>query len=59
MSDAKTYNLYLFGPNSDVIVHWEKVECDDDETAIKTVQSITGQTPCELWLDDKLIQRWD
>jgi|KBSMisStaDraftv2_1062788.scaffolds.fasta_scaffold5440132_1 hypothetical protein len=58
-SGVKSYDLYVLAPDGRIIVHWEKVESESDDAAIKAARAITSQTPCELWLDERLVKRWD
>ena len=56
---AKIYDLYMLAPDGRVIIHWEQIESATDDAAIKAARSITTQVPCELWLDETLVKRWD
>ena len=56
---VKTYDLYLFGHASDVIVGWHKFDSEDDEAAVALVAALSLTGPHELWCDVALVMRWD
>ena len=57
----KTYDLYAFGTNPEIIVGWHKIESHDHETAIALAAEIVqhGQRPHELWHGEYLVMRWE
>ena len=55
----KTYDLYLFGPLTDIIVGWHKFDSEGDEAATKTAVSMALAGAQELWRDNLLVKRWD
>ena len=54
----ETYDLYQFGSNPDIIVGWQKFECESDKAAkvIALTMALLGTQ--ELWHDHDLVKRW-
>lgn len=55
----KTYDLYLFAGDRQVILGWHSFEAENDEAALEIAQPLVTEPPVELWQDSTLVQRWE
>ena len=56
----KTYDLYLFVSESDLIGGWHSFEAESDEAAIEVAEGFAQQAlPIELWKEVSLVKRWE
>lgn len=56
----KTYDLYLYATDRELILGWHRFEAEGDETAVQIAVGLAEQqTPLELWQDQSLIKRWE
>ena len=55
----KTYDLYLFNSERQVISGWHKFDAAKDEDALKIAEELVKQPPAELWQATALVKRWE
>jgi hypothetical protein len=55
----KTYDLYLFNTEREVISGWHSFDAAEDEEALKIAEGLVRQPPAELWQASALVKRWD
>lgn len=55
----KTYDLYLFNSERQVISGWHKFDASKDEDVLKIAEELVKQPPAELWQATALVKRWD
>jgi hypothetical protein len=55
----KTYDLYLFVADSDLIGGWHRFEAQSDEAAIAVAEGLAQRDPLELWRESSLVKRWE
>ena len=58
LSVMKIYDLYLFGPLTDLIVGWHKFKSGDHESAIAVAVSMKLVGRQELWCEGLLVESW-
>ena len=56
-TSTKTYDLYEFDPDGRIIIAWQKLIADDDESALKAASSAVTTERWELWHDNNLVER--
>ena len=54
----KTYDLYLFVADGELIRGWHSFEAQSDEAAIEVAERLAQQVPLELWREESLVKRW-
>jgi hypothetical protein len=55
----KTYDLYLFASDGDVILGWHSFDAAEDREALKIADSLVQLPPAELCQDGKLVKKWE
>jgi hypothetical protein len=55
----KTYDLYLFASDREIILGWHSFDADGDEPAVEVAAGLAQQGPLELWQDERLVKRWE
>jgi hypothetical protein len=54
----KTYDLYLFASDREIILGWHSFDADGDERAVEVAAGLAQPGPLELWQDERLVKRW-
>ena len=55
----KTYDLYMFLSESNLIGGWHSFEAESDGAAIEVAEGLAQQFPLELWQEGSLVKRWE
>ena len=55
----KSYDIYLFAADKDVICGWHRFEAVDDKAALDVAEALVIRQPAELWQEITLVKRWD
>jgi hypothetical protein len=55
----KSYDLYLFAADKNLICGWHSFEAVDDHAALEVADVLVIQPPAELWQESTLIKRWE
>lgn len=59
MGPMKTYDLYLFAKERDVIVGWHRFDASRDSDALEIAENLVSQPPAELWQSGALVKHWE
>lgn len=54
----KTYDLYMFAADGEVILGWHSFDAADERAALEIAEGLVQQPPAELWQDSTLVRRW-
>ncbi len=55
----RTYDLYMFAAEGQVIQGWHKFDAADDHAAIAIATALVKHLPVELWRESVLVKRWE
>lgn len=55
----RTYDLYLFAEEGNVIVGWHRFDAPQDSEALAIAEGLVWHPPAELWQAGALVKRWD
>jgi hypothetical protein len=56
---VKRYDLYVYEPDTEVVIGWHKLKAEDSKSAYVIAHSLGLSGRIELWEDDSVVKRWE